>query len=281
VIETNHEGGLTDTKYDYYGLRVATGSLDGTIKIFENEVSVSLSSHSGAVQSVSWSHPKFSSLLASGGSDHRIIIWKEASYQKWVPIYEYSGHSGPVTVVEWAPYQHGLVLLGGSIDGCISLLTFLGDDRWEAKTFFGHNNGVLSACWSPVLVLLNENVSLDLKFATAGADGLVKVWVLENENFRSEVLEKHKGWVRSVCWGDFLISAGEDGNVVSWDHNNGVWNSIEIYRSKSVVYSVDINEQGLVAVSSADNLTKVLSLVGSVWKIQYEVNENGQISEIN
>ena len=63
-------------------------------------------------------------------------------------------------------------------------------------------------------------VSTDGKLAaTAGYDGLVKLWDLPRGRSKHD-LKKHKGWVRSLAFspdGTRLATAGEDGTVVLWD----------------------------------------------------------------
>ena len=67
-------------------------------------------------------------------------------------------------------------------------------------------------------------VSKDGKLtATAGYDGLVKLWDLPARTLRSD-LKKHKGWVRSLDFspdGTKLATAGEDGTVVLWNTVDG------------------------------------------------------------
>jgi len=67
-------------------------------------------------------------------------------------------------------------------------------------------------------------VSKDGKLAaTAGYDGLVKLWDLPTRALKSD-LKKHKGWVRSLDFspdGARLATAGEDGTVILWDAAGG------------------------------------------------------------
>ena len=67
-------------------------------------------------------------------------------------------------------------------------------------------------------------VSKDGKLAaTAGYDGLVKLWDLPARTLKAD-LKKHKGWVRAVDLspdGTKLATAGEDGTVVLWNTADG------------------------------------------------------------
>ncbi|MBU6222458.1 MAG: WD40 repeat domain-containing protein [Planctomycetes bacterium] len=59
--------------------------------------------------------------------------------------------------------------------------------------------------------------------ATAGYDGLVKLWDLPAKAGKHD-LRKHKGWVRSLAFspdGTKLATAGEDGTVVLWNTADG------------------------------------------------------------
>ena len=46
---------------------------------------------------------------------------KEVSKNNWKEIYEYLGHKNILTCISFAPYEYGLILLCGSLDGYISL----------------------------------------------------------------------------------------------------------------------------------------------------------------
>ncbi|OMJ88030.1 hypothetical protein SteCoe_10099 [Stentor coeruleus] len=283
VVDTKHEGPITDSKYDYYGRRLATSSADGHVKIIESDASVSstLSFHQGSVQCVSWSHPKYGPLLASGGSDHRVVIWKETSANKWTVAYEYIGHTGPITCLTWAPYQYGLQLLIGSIDGCVTLLKLQEHENWQSKTFYAHCNGVLACNWAPVYEGLLDLVSQVLRFATSGADYTVKIWEENSDgDLDCEIFNKHKSWVRGLAWGRELFSASDDGVVFMWRFE-GSWEGLEIFNAKQIVWALDWNEMGQqVAVCCGDNVTRVIKEgQDGIWRILYEVMDNGQVVE--
>ena len=59
--------------------------------------------------------------------------------------------------------------------------------------------------------------------ATAGYDGMVKLWDLASRKVRFD-LKKHTGWVRALAFspdGSRLATAGEDGTVVLWSVQDG------------------------------------------------------------
>ncbi len=70
---------------------------------------------------MTWSHPRFGSLIASCGFDRKIIIWREANNFRWEKIYEYAEHKNSVNCIAFANHEFGLILLAGSSDGFISL----------------------------------------------------------------------------------------------------------------------------------------------------------------
>jgi WD40 repeat protein len=49
-----------------------------------------LRGHEGPVWQVTWAHPKFGSLLASCGFDHKVIVWKELQESNWVQVSKFS-----------------------------------------------------------------------------------------------------------------------------------------------------------------------------------------------
>ena len=223
-------------------------------------------------------------MLATGGSDHRVLVWRESTPNKWTVIYEFLGHSAPITALEWAPHQHGLALLAASMDGCVSLLSYLeSEERWKTRTFFAHSNGVLSAAWRQVAqgILVRERGTGE--FATAGADCIVRVWKDNGEEINEVCrLERHKTWVRSVSWGEELITGEEDGTVGAWEEEGEEWRFKEIANCKSPVWNICWNEYGgEIAVCSGDNITRVFAKSQGGWRIVDEFNENGKSLENN
>jgi WD40 repeat protein len=66
--------------------------------------------------------------------------------------------------------------------------------------------------------------------ATAGRDGLVRLWNLQGKP-RGEPLAVHRGSVRSLAFsadGSFLASGGVDGEMRVWDRSSGELKSIQV-----------------------------------------------------
>ncbi|KAF8875224.1 WD40-repeat-containing domain protein [Infundibulicybe gibba] len=84
LIQSAHKDLVTDASYDFYGLRLATCSLDQRIKIWrldENNGTWSVEddwkAHDAAVSKLSWAHPEFGSIIASSSFDRTVKVWEQ------------------------------------------------------------------------------------------------------------------------------------------------------------------------------------------------------------
>ncbi|KAA1476151.1 WD40 repeat-like protein [Dentipellis sp. KUC8613] len=134
LIQNAHNDLVTDAAYDFYGLRLATCSLDHRIKVWQLDESNGTWSaasdwkaHDAAVSRVSWAHPEFGSVIASGSFDRTVKIWEEtsgdveqpqvngnasapSSSSRWVERAVNTDAKGSVRGVEFAPHHFGLKL---------------------------------------------------------------------------------------------------------------------------------------------------------------------------
>lgn len=231
-IDTSHEDIVHDACLDFYGSRLATCSSDKTIKIFDtsrNDESAKclaidyLRGHRGPVWQLSWSHPIYDSLLASASQDRTVRLWREdLSRSSWAVVYEFKGHHASVNTVQFAPYQHGLMLAAGSSDGCISILTkdhTKERSDWQSKMLTGaHEMGVNSISWG--------NPSR-VQFVSGGSDGLVKIWQRDDSEWTVVCkIAGHRDCVRDVAWSpnvcnNFIATCGQDMHVVIWQQAVG------------------------------------------------------------
>ena len=123
---------------------------------------------------VAWAHPRFGNILASCSYDRRVIIWQEGGGQ-WTKIHEYINHDSSVNSVQWAPHDHGLILVCGSSDGAISVLTYSANNSWDAeKINNAHTIGCNAVSWAPL-----TSSGTARRFVSGGCDNLVKLWRFE------------------------------------------------------------------------------------------------------
>ncbi|KAF8700051.1 WD40 repeat-like protein, partial [Rhizoctonia solani] len=135
VIPSTHADLITDTVYDYYGVKLATGGIDQKIKIWKlNELTGVWSmvdewkAHDAPVAKIAWAHPEYGTLLASCSYDRTVKIWEDA---RGIP--DASGPSkfqlkatltearGTVRAVDFAPAAFGLKLVTIASDNIVRI----------------------------------------------------------------------------------------------------------------------------------------------------------------
>ncbi|EMD34826.1 hypothetical protein CERSUDRAFT_117004 [Gelatoporia subvermispora B] len=140
LIPNAHNDLVTDASYDFYGLRLATCSLDQRIKIWQLDetngtwtVEDEWKAHDAAISKVSWAHPEFGTVLASSSFDRTVKVWEQipltesdatqvngsgsaTSTSKWVERAMLVDAKGTVRAIEFAPQHFGLKLASISSD---------------------------------------------------------------------------------------------------------------------------------------------------------------------
>lgn len=228
-LDTQQLGGLLhDVRLDYYGKRVAAGSADGTVHIWDitdnqQKPAGLLKGHEGPVWKVAWAHPKFGNLVATCGYDMKVIVWKEVSPTQWTMVYVDSSHTASVNDVEFCPWEHGLRLACASSDGTISVLTHQAtDQQWRRATFAAHPGGAQALSWMTPPPFRDNAPAPPMRLVTGGCDHAVAVWKCEGDVWAQEppLPPTHTDWVRSVAWrpdGSNVIASG------GWDQSTVIW----------------------------------------------------------
>jgi protein transport protein SEC13 len=323
-IDTSHEDMIHDAVTDYFGTKLATCSSDRTIKLYSISGSThtfltDLRGHEGPVWQLSWAHPSFGNLIASCSYDRKVIVWREKHNSgQWEKSYEYCGHDSSVNAIEWAPKEFGLQLVCGSSDGALSVLTCI-DNVWTTtKISNAHTIGVNAVCWAPAfsygLSLFHEPSSngetcdppsssglseqrdvnrLQKRFASAGCDNLIKIWLYDEKEDswqKEHQLEAHLDWVRDIAWsptigtGKTLIaSCSQDRKVIIWEQSRGsssgndgepTWRPKPLGMFDDVVWHVSWSVMGnILAVSGGDNkVTLWKENSASVWQCISDVD---------
>ncbi|KAJ3492262.1 hypothetical protein NLI96_g113 [Meripilus lineatus] len=141
LIQSAHNDLVTDAAYDFYGLRLATCSLDQRIKVWQLDetqgtwhVEDDWKAHDAAISKVSWAHPEFGTIIASASFDRTVKVWEQTSYveieqpqvngasggpstsSRWTERAILPEAKGTVRSVEFAPQHFGLKLATISSD---------------------------------------------------------------------------------------------------------------------------------------------------------------------
>ncbi|KAI1783325.1 WD40 repeat-like protein [Ganoderma leucocontextum] len=146
LIPNAHNDLVTDASYDFYGLHLATCSLDQRVKVWQlDETTGSWSlehdwkAHDAVVSKLSWAHPEFGTVLATASFDRTVKVWEQISAPdidggqlngtgagasgsaRWVERAMLVDAKGTVRSVEFAPQHFGLKLATISSDNYLRI----------------------------------------------------------------------------------------------------------------------------------------------------------------
>ncbi len=202
-ILQGHRDSITRLAWSPDGRRLASGSTDHTIRIWDTETGRCLrvlEGHQGWVWGVAWSPD--GRQLASASQDWMVRIWDP---ETGVSVQTLRGPGGPVYSVSWS--HDGRILASGAFD---SLIRLWDTGRWELiREFSALYGGVNSVAWAP-----NR---YDL--ASGSFDHEIRLWDGGTGRYVRS-LYGHRGSVNSVAWapdGKVLISGGADRSIRLWD----------------------------------------------------------------
>lgn len=264
--------------------------LDRTIKIYDvsgNSYSpnATLTGHSGPIYQLSWSHPKYGSILASASFDSSVLVHREVRQGEWMLVKGFVGlHESSVNSVAFAPHEYGLCAAAGSSDGRVSVLTHEDDDSWTVEYLKDTPLGVNAVSWAPYGVTKGaeggDAQSAPPRLVTGGSDNGIRIWcknastgAWEQEGFESASpdMAGHKDWVRDVAWAPSVIpgrsviaSCSEDKTVIVWkqggdgeeesDGDSKAWTPTLLNTFDAPVWRISWSVTGnILAVSSGDS----------------------------
>lgn len=297
---TGHDGRIGRMGWSPDGLRLATPSMDGTIRIWETDSGVCLDilrGHRGGVLSAAFDPD--GRILASGGNDgtklwhansgqlqalldtddcrslafspnHRILA--TANGPSEVTLWELAtgtvrgrmtGHAKFVADVAFD--LDGGMLATGSADSTIML--------WEIpsgrvlRTLSGHSDYVNSVALHPSGDIL----------ASSSSDHAVRLWEVATGRTVS-ILEGHTGPVRSLSFswdGRVLASKSGDGTVRLWDSRSGQCRAVlpalrSRYAAPSAAFHPHLPILAVVAAGTGQSSTRAGSIV-QLWELDFDV----------
>jgi serine/threonine protein kinase len=205
-----HQAQIYAVSWSPDGKRLATGSWDGTAKVWETmggrelrtlKAHTSGVGHTSGVHSVSWSPD--GKRLATASIDGTAKVWDPADGRE---LLLFKGHTARIFSVSWSP--DGKRLATGSEDRTAKVWDAA--DGRELLPLKGHTARILSVSWSPD----------GKRLATGSEDGTAKVW--DAADGRELLgLNAHRSPVSSVSWspdGQRLATGSGDGTakVAGW-----------------------------------------------------------------
>ncbi len=244
---SGHTDWVSDVTFSPDGTRLATASLDTTVKLWDaasGQELLTLADHSRVVNSIAFSPD--GNRLATAGDDGFIIIWDALTGDR---LAVFNGDNGTIQALAFSP--DNLHLAAANEDATVRIWNTL--TRKSLYRLFGHEGS-----------LTDVTFSQDGKyFASAGEDGRAIVWDLETGspiyNLNPNPLNdpgKMNGLVFSPD-NQRLVTAYDDGTARVWDYIKGEL-LFTLSGHASFVFDVAFSPDGTrLATASGDGTARI------------------------
>jgi hypothetical protein len=246
-----HSNDVTSVAFSPDGTRLASGSHDYTVKLWNvatGKAIASFEGHSATVTSVAFS-PN-GTRLASGSWDNTIGFWDIPPGRE---LATFQGHSGTVTSVAFSP--DGTRLASGSGDNTAKLWDLVTGQK--LTTFEGRSGTVTSVAFSPD----------GIHIASGSGNNTAMLWDVATAKAMA-TFRGHSGPVTSVAFSpdsSRLASGSRDSTVKLWDVKTG-WEFATVRGHSGPVTSVAFSPDGThLASGSEDNTVKVWTVPSGTW----------------
>ena len=198
----NHAGWVTSVSFSPNGQYIATASTDGTAIVWKTsgEKLATLEGQQEQILSIDFSPD--GKQIATAGWDGKVEFWNRSGEQIGEPL---KGHQDAVLDLNFSP--DGKFLVTASADG--TAIIWQVSSGQQIAQLKGHRGWVGSVSFSP---------DTDRQqIATAGVDGIVRIWNLYGQQMAE--LKGDMGKIISVSFspdGKRLAAVGEEGKVKLW-----------------------------------------------------------------
>ncbi len=196
-----HSGAVNAVAFSPDGHTVATGSDDGTVRLWNTTTTNPLAvfTYGGAVNAVAFTGD--GRIVAAGGTDGTVRLWDTTTHQLLGTL---AGHSS-VNAVAFS--VDGTTVATGNADGTARI--------WDTRT--GHPLATLTGHQGPVYAVAFSPTGQTL--ATGGDDNTARLWNPVTGR-TTAILSGHTGEVFGVAFspdGRTLVTGSADGTARLWD----------------------------------------------------------------
>lgn len=282
------------------GISVATGSVDGSVKLWH----VSKLDHDESVRSIAY-HPS-NDQLATAGADGTVVVWSADGARLHT-----LKHENWVTDLAFSPDGKYLATASDDLDAAVWKV-----GEWDERhQTLKHENWVHAVAFSPpdgrlIATGSSENATIiwdrdsgeevrrlehgaavtDLAFHPGGrylaaANLSGDAWIWNSENWELESMLSHGGRIRALSFspeGNFLATGGEDGVTRIWDSKD--WGGeglpadlapIRQFRHSGWVHSMAFSaDENFLATGTRDGFVEVRET--KEWSVVYRIPNNGE-----
>lgn len=242
-ILEGHQDWVTSLAFDPQGCTLASGSYDGTVRLWaadSGKLLRTLKGHEDYVWSVAFDSAGCT--LASGSADHVVRLWDPASSESLCTL---KAHDDWVMSVAFNSVSR--TLASGSHDKTIRIWEL--DSGKPLSTLRGHTKLVMSVVFD----------STGRVLASGSVDNTVRLWEADSGKLL-RTLQGHRKAVRSTAFdreGHTLVSGSDDCTVRIWDVASGKLLRILEGHTGPVV-GLTFSPDGALLASKSDDYTVAL-----------------------